>query len=49
MVLYGLGAGEAGRLGKVTTGKGCIYIKRLADIDLAALEALILRALAKPD
>lgn len=49
LVLYGLGAaqGEVARLGKVVTGKGCIYIKRLADIDLAALEALIVRSLAK--
>lgn len=29
------------KLGKYTTGKGCIYIKRLADIDMATLEELI--------
>ena len=29
------------RLGKHTTGKGCLYIKKLADADLAVLEALI--------
>jgi hypothetical protein len=34
------------RLGKFTTGKSCVYVKRLTDIDLAVLEALILRALA---
>jgi hypothetical protein len=34
------------RLGKVTTGKSCIDVKRLADIDLAVLEALILRTLS---
>jgi hypothetical protein len=28
-------------LGKVATGKGCIYLKRLADIDLSRLEALV--------
>jgi hypothetical protein len=28
-------------LGKVTTGKGCIYLKRLADIDLSRLEAMV--------
>lgn len=32
------------RLGKVTTGKSCIYVKRLADIDLAVLETLIKQA-----
>lgn len=30
-----------GRLGKHTTGKGCLYIKKLADVDLAVFEALI--------
>lgn len=30
-----------GRLGKHTTGKGCIYVKRLADVDLAVLEQLV--------
>lgn len=48
LVLYGLGAGEnadeVAALGKVTTGKGCIYIKRLAEVDLARLEALIEKA-----
>ena len=34
-------------LGKVSHGKSCINVKRLADIDLAALEALIRRTLAK--
>ncbi|HEY2179108.1 MAG TPA: DUF1801 domain-containing protein [Caulobacteraceae bacterium] len=49
LVLYGLGeAGEdPARLGKVTTGVGCIYVKRLADIDLAVLEATIARAFAR--
>ena len=30
-----------GKLGKHTTGKGCLYIKKLADVDLAVLEALV--------
>ena len=34
-------AGLLARLGKHTTGKGCIYIKRLADVDLAVLEELV--------
>lgn len=30
-----------GRLGKHSRGKGCLYIKRLADVDLGVLEELI--------
>lgn len=29
------------RLGKHTTGKSCLYIKKLSDIDLAVLEELV--------
>jgi len=29
------------RLGKHTTGKSCLYIKKLADVDLAVLERLV--------
>lgn len=29
------------RLGKHTTGKSCLYIKKLADVDLAVLEQLV--------
>lgn len=29
------------RLGKHTTGKGCIYIKRLSDVDLGVLEEVV--------
>jgi hypothetical protein len=29
------------RLGKYTTGKGCLYIKKLADVDEAVLAKLI--------
>jgi hypothetical protein len=37
--------GEAlAKLGKYKTGKGCLYIKRLADVDADALEALLLSA-----
>jgi hypothetical protein len=35
-----------GRLGPHTTGKGCLYIKRLAAVDAAVLEQLISRAVA---
>lgn len=33
------------RLGKHRQGKGCVYIKRLADVDLGVLEALCTAAL----
>ncbi|NCU10778.1 MAG: DUF1801 domain-containing protein [Sphingomonadaceae bacterium] len=29
------------RLGKHTTGKSCLYIKKLADVDMAVLEQLV--------
>ena len=50
-VLYGMiGFSEAAallaRLGKHTTGKGCLYIKKLADVDQHVLEALVAKALA---
>ena len=34
------------KLGKHTTGKGCLYIKKLADVDQPTLEGLILKSLA---
>lgn len=33
-----------GRLGKHDTGKGCLYIKRLADVDAGVLEELVAAA-----
>ena len=33
--------GILSRLGKFTTGKGCLYIKKLDDVNLAALQELI--------
>lgn len=35
-----------GRLGKHATGKSCLYIKKLADVDLKVLEELIRRSVA---
>ncbi len=35
-----------GKLGKHRTGKSCLYIKRLADVDMAVLEELIAASLA---
>ena len=51
-VLYGMlgssGAeGLLGELGKHTTGKGCLYIKKLADVNTAVLERLIKHAVAR--
>lgn len=34
------------RLGKYTTGKICLYIKRLSDVDLNALEELVTQTVA---
>ncbi len=50
-VLYGLlGPSDAevllAKLGKHTTGKGCLYIKKMADIDSTVLETLIKSAVA---
>jgi Domain of unknown function (DU1801) len=49
-VLYGMigftGAEEIlAKLGKHTTGKGCLYIKKLADVDQDVLESLVAKAL----
>ena len=51
IVLYGLrGSGDAeawlANLGKHTTGKGCLYIKKLADVDHKVLEALVVKSVA---
>ena len=34
------------KLGKHTTGKGCLYIKKLADVDLKVLDALLTNSVA---
>ncbi|HET6175554.1 MAG TPA: DUF1801 domain-containing protein [Candidatus Sulfotelmatobacter sp.] len=34
------------KLGKHTTGKGCLYIKKVADVDITVLETLIRSAIA---
>ncbi len=38
-----------GRLGKHRTGKSCLYIKRLSDIDMGVLEELIAASIAEMD
>jgi hypothetical protein len=50
-VLYGVTAcidAEAllAKLGKHTTGKACLYIKKLADVDHKVLEALVVESVA---
>src|SRR6266478_8154439 len=50
-VLYGMtGFSEAAallaKLGKHTTGKGCLYIKKLTDVDQHVLEAMMVKSLA---
>ncbi len=44
-VLYGV-TGSNELLGKHTTGKGCLYIKKLADVDQKVLETLIAKSVA---
>jgi hypothetical protein len=51
LVLYGgfLRSPEMlARLGKHKTGKGCLYLKRLADVDEVVLEQIARAALDKP-
>jgi hypothetical protein len=50
-VLYGVAGSSDSRallvkLGKHTTGKGCLYIKKLADVDLQVLETMVVKSLA---
>jgi hypothetical protein len=49
LTLYGLAATVGDpllqSLGKIKTGKGCVYVNRLSDIDQAVLERMVRRAL----
>lgn len=47
-VLYGLSDSEAllPKLGKHARGKGCLYIKRLADVDQKVLETMAVKSVA---
>lgn len=50
-VLYGMAAFSGSdalraKLGKHTTGKGCIYIKNLSDVDQKVLETMAAKAVA---
>lgn len=48
IVLYGLAGSKAllPNLGKHTTGKGCVYIKKLADVDQVVLQTIVVKAVA---
>lgn len=48
-VLYGLRAADdsetlLAKLGKYTTGKGCVYVKNLADVDSQVLKTLAVKS-----
>ena len=53
LTIYGMGEGFAGhaslmkKLGKHKSGKGCLYIKKLSDVDLDVLETLIRRSVER--
>ncbi len=40
---------QLARLGKHKTGKACLYIRKLADVDIAVLEEIVRGALASMD
>ena len=46
--MTGFGESEAlrAKLGKHTTGRSCLYIKKLADVDQKVLQKLILKSVA---
>jgi hypothetical protein len=51
ITVYGLKCAAAAeellsKLGKHKTGNGCVYVKRLSDVDLKVLEKLVARAAA---
>ncbi|MEX2532340.1 MAG: DUF1801 domain-containing protein [Nitriliruptoraceae bacterium] len=46
LTYYGSNDDLLARLGKHTTGKGCLHVKRLEDLDQQVLEMLIARAWA---
>ena len=46
MIDFGEAAALLAKLGKHTTGKGCLYIRKLADVDQQVLQALMVKSLA---
>jgi len=52
LVLYVLGGEQdelLGRLGKHRRGKGCLYVQKLADVDMGVLETLVRDQIARMD
>ncbi len=47
--MYGSNADLVDQLGKVRLGKSCIYVNKLADVDVEVLRALIARVWNDPD
>lgn len=50
LTLYSMGGFDAGllkKLGKYKTGKGCLYINRLEDVDKKVLKELITKSVQK--
>jgi hypothetical protein len=50
-VLYNVNASDdckalVAKLGRHTTGKGCLYIKKLADVDQEVLKAMVVKSVA---
>jgi len=50
LVLYGLSGGNEyetllGKLGKYKTGKGCLYVNHLKDVDMGTLKEIVQRAI----
>jgi len=43
---YGMFDAEIAKLGKVKTGKSCLYVKKLTDIDLDLLEEIVATSVA---
>src|ERR1700733_7923633 len=53
IVLYGVSRPDGSaallkKLGKHSMGKGCVYIKKLADVDQAVLKKIVANAVAAP-
>jgi hypothetical protein len=46
MIGFSDSAALLAKLGKHTTGKGCLYIKKLADVDQKVLQALAVKSVA---
>lgn len=46
MIAFSGSAALLAKLGKHTTGKGCLYIKKLSDVDQQVLQAMIQKSLA---